>query len=601
MLIFMLMRLFFILFNASLSGSMPFSGLLQAFLHGLRLDLSMSAYLTVFPLLLWVLSQFVHSKTAGKIFAGYTALMLALVFIISLVDAELYSYWGQKLNAYASSFARFPKEMFSFSSGISWSKLLLFTGVGLIVFRIAYDNITMPIPGMSVEKRWQVPVFFTGFAGLLFLMIRGNIGMSPINQSFAYFSDKPFLNHAAVNSTWNFVATLTDRSEDEAKNPYTFTDEASASAVTDSLYRNAFASTGIQLSRHRQPDIVLIILEGWTADVVEFTGGEKKVTPWLNRRALSSLVYTDYYASGNRTDKGLAAIISAQPALARSSIINKLQKFSDLPALPRSLAGQGYTSTFVYGGESEFANMKAYWINCGYKKIVDINSFGKAVMPESWGVHDDELYRMVLKELNKPGSPRFLTALTLSSHEPYKVPHKSIFAGKDESDRYRNSVHYADQCLGHFLEEAEKQPWYEHTLIIIMPDHGHQQPLARLPYEPARFHTPFLVTGGALNPQLRGIRVSRVSQQTDLAPSLLHQLGIDTRPYSWGSNMFDTLSPGFAAYTYNDGIGFVSGSGSSVYDYEAGKIIMGEGKDSLNLARAGRAFHQAYYNEYLKR
>lgn len=602
MLMFVVMRLLFILFNTKIAAGIPLQETVLSFVHGLRLDLSTSAYLTIVPLLCWLVAQLTNSKWPAKFHTFYSVAVVSLVFIISLIDAELYSYWGQKLNAYASSFAKFPVEMLSFSSGISWSKLLLFVSISVVIIKISYDHITVAFaPEPAPQKTVSALLFFIGMGALLFLMIRGNIGMSPINQSFAYYSDKPFLNHAAVNTTWNLIASLTDETEDETKNPYAFTNKEEAQRLTDSLLNNGAGHTPLQLTLQAKPDIVLIILEGWTADVVGFTGSEKDVTPNMNALANGSLTYTQFYASGNRTDKGLAAILSGQPALAKSSIINKLQKFSDLPALPASLNENGYNSTFVYGGESEFANMKAYWINSGYQHIVDIHQFDKAVLPESWGVHDDELYAMLLKQIGKTASPKFITALTLSSHEPYQVPHQSRFKGSTEADKYRNAVHFADECLGKFLKQASLQSWYNNTLIVIMPDHAHQEPLGRSPFEPARFHIPFVVTGGALNPALKGISIARPAQQTDVAPALLSQLGIDNHAFKWGSNMFDTSASAFAIYTYNDGVGMVNKNGFAVYDHEARRCILAKSSDSSAIIKTARAYQQTYYNDYLKR
>lgn len=602
MLMFAIMRFLFILFNGKIASELPIKDLALSFVHGLRLDLSTSAYLTVIPVLLWLLAQFVPARWPDRILTTYNILVMIIVLSITLVDAQLYSYWGQKLNAYASSFARFPKEMLSFSSGVSWGKLLFFVLFSSFLVKITYDNVTLRFSEIGTTlKAWVTLLTFILFGAVLFLMIRGNIGMSPINQSFAYFSDKPFLNHAAVNTTWNFMASLTDETEEEKKNPYSFLKDQEAEQLVDSLFNQHTAHAPLKLTNLQKPDLLLIILEGWTADVVAFTGGENGVTPNLDRLAQNSLTYTQFYANGNRTDKGLAAILSAQPALAKSSIINKLQKFSNLPALPKSLSMQGYNSTFVYGGESEFANMKAYWINSGYNNIVDIHQFNKAILPENWGVHDNELYDKLLKVMNNTTSPRLVTALTLSSHEPYHVPHQSNFSGSTEGDKYRNSVHFSDECLGHFLSQAEKQPWYNNTLIFILSDHAHQEPLGRSAYEPARFHIPFVVTGGALNPALKGVAVSRPAQQTDLAPGILAQLGADHQEYRWGTNLFDTTSAAFASYTYNDGIGFINDNGYVVYDHEARRTIMASGPDSIGLTKTARAYQQVFYNEYLQR
>lgn len=602
MLMFALMRFLFIMFNGKIASTMPFGELTMSFVYGLRLDLSTSAYITVVPLLLWLLAQFTSVKWMDHLLTGYNILVLIIVATLTIIDAELYAFWGQKLNAYASSFAKFPKEMFSFSSGISWGKLAFFLPLTFFLIKIIYDNMPVKLAnaGGTIKPHWAALVFIL-LGGTMFLMIRGNIGMSPINQSFAYYSDKPFLNHASVNTTWNFIASLADETENEKRNPYSFIKDEEAGQLVTGLFRHNKASLPIAVSKVAKPDVVLIILEGWTADVVGFTGGEQGVTPNLDLLAGEGLTYTHFYANGNRTDKGLASIISGQPALAKSSIINKLQKFSNLPALPGCLAEIGYHSKFVYGGEAEFANMKAYWLNCGYEQIIDIHQFDKAILPESWGVHDDELYTKLLQEIGSTPSPRFVTALTLSSHEPYNVPHQSRFSGSSEADKYRNAVNYADACLGSFMEKAKKEGWYNNTVFIILPDHAHQEPKGRTAFEPARFHIPLLITGGALNPALRGIKVNKIGQQTDLAPSILALLNIKKNPFKWGQNLFDTTNAGLATYTFEDGIGLINAQGYAIYDQSGKRPIMLAGNDSLENMKKARAYQQVFYNEYLAR
>lgn len=439
MLLFIIMRAMFLMFNGKISSTFTLNEILSTFGYGLRIDLSASAYLTVMPLVLWFIARVTSNKWPDYLLTFYNIIIIVSVVAISIIDAELYSFWGQKLNAYASSFAKFPKEMFSFSSGVSVGRLVFFITLISFLVKVTYDN--LPVKLNFIEQELKIGVTLLGFitiGSVLFLFIRGSIGMSPINQSFAYFSNKPYLNHAAVNTVWNFVASISEQREGERINHYQFMDREGATQLIDSLMQKQDSSNqvSLQLFNQPQPDILLVILEGWSADVVGFTGGEQDVTPHFNKLANESFVYTNFYANGNRTDKGLAAIVSAQPALANSSIVNKIEKFTQLPAIPNSLKKYGYQSAFVYGGEAEFANMKAYWLNSGYADITDIHQFNKAVLPESWGVHDNELFDKVLEKMEKLPSPKFVTTLTLSSHEPYKVPHKSNFTQESQADLY---------------------------------------------------------------------------------------------------------------------------------------------------------------------
>jgi phosphoglycerol transferase MdoB-like AlkP superfamily enzyme len=437
---------------------------------------------------------------------------------------------------------------------------------------------------------------------LLFLGIRGSVGKSAINQSSAFYSSTIFLNHTAINTTWNLLASFIESSEDTKRNPYVFMEEDEAKKIVDSLFTQPTTSTLILNTP--KPNILLIVLEGWTADVIAPLGGEPNVTPNLNALCGEGLLFDQFYANGNRTDKGLAAIISSQPSLAHSSIINNIQKFTSLPSIPSVLKPLGYRSSFYYGGASEFANMKGYWLSAGYDHIIDLNNFTLQQRNAEWGVHDDVLWQKVQEGLATTKAPFFATVLTLSSHEPFTVPHRNpTFDGKDDPNLYRNSVNFADKALGAFFDKAKQQPWYANTLVLIVSDHGHQWPKDRLAYDPQRFHIPLLLTGGALAESFRGTVNHILAGQVDVAATLLHQLRVPSTNFTWSRNVLDSAYTPFATFVYNDGIGYVHPKGTIVFDQESKQRILSSGDSSQfsQIEKKARAYEQIYFQEYLKR
>ncbi|MCU0422475.1 MAG: sulfatase-like hydrolase/transferase [Bacteroidia bacterium] len=600
--LFMIMRIMFILFNGKIASELPYQELLKSFLYGLRLDLSMAGYLTIIPLVVWLIHGFTGGKWADVFIKFYHILIIIFILTLCLIDAELYQYWQHKVDAYALSFSKFPKEMMSFSSGISWGKLIFFVTLFSFLVKMAYDNIMVKLS--AVQTMWGIAGRLGGFVGLaavLFLMIRGSLGMAAMNQSFVYYSNIPFCNHAALNTTWNFLSSLLQQNSDNKHNPYSFISDEAASkiymeAVTPKLQTQPLALTAVQY-----PNILFIVLEGWSAATTELTGGDASITPSFTSIAKNGLSFSQFYANGNRTDKGLAAIFCGEPASAKSSIINNLHKFTNIAAIPQMFLSKQYHTEFVYGGESEFANMKAFWLSTGFKKITDVHSFDQAIIPENWGVHDNELYAKLINSLSVAKPPFFAAALTLSSHEPFNVPHNSSFTGNDEAAKYKNAVHYSDECLGNFLVQATTQPWYKNTLIFILSDHGHEQPNQTKPYLPKKFHIPCVITGGALNPNLKGVKINQVFQQTDISKSLAETFQFDSRSFTWSNNMFDTLNYSFATYTFDDGVGIVDRSGFVSFDQISKKIILTNSLDSAALTQLARAKQQLYYSHYLER
>jgi phosphoglycerol transferase MdoB-like AlkP superfamily enzyme len=143
---------------------------------------------------------------------------------------------------------------------------------------------------------------------------------------------------------------------------------------------------------------------------------------------------------------------------------------------------------------------------------------------------------------------------------------KTKFPGTTETALFRNSVYYTDQELGKFLREAQKQPWYAHTLLVLAADHGHRLPGNTAQDWPVGFHIPLILAGGALQPAARGRVVSTIGSQTDVAATLLKQLNLPAQNFTWSRNL---LAPGavpFAYYCYNNGFGTVAPGGAFWFD-----------------------------------
>ena len=148
--------------------------------------------------------------------------------------------------------------------------------------------------------------------------------------------------------------------------------------------------------------------------------------------------------------------------------------------------------------------MKSYLQTAGYEHLVERNDFPLSSLNSKWGAHDGLLFDRLQADLSRQPTPFFVTAFTLSSHEPFEVPMRQHFAGQDVTSLFRNSVYYTDAELGRFLRTARQQPWYAHTLLVLVADHGHQQPDDSPERSPAKFRIPLVLAGGALQNGARG-------------------------------------------------------------------------------------------------
>jgi phosphoglycerol transferase MdoB-like AlkP superfamily enzyme len=413
------------------------------------------------------------------------------------------------------------------------------------------------------------------YTALLVVPLRGGTQQIPVNQSDVYFSRVAFANHAALNAPWNLMNALVLRGEDQPLTP--FMPDSSARRLVGKLYPRAVgqpvpADTTTDYLSEARPNVLFIILESFTAKLVHNAGGELGVTPNLDSLARTGISFSNMYAAGDRSQKGLVSLLSGYPSQPTTSIIKFPRKTEHLPHLCRVMTGAGYRSHYYYGGELAFANMKSYLQTAGYEKFTERSDFAVADQNSKWGAHDGVLFDRLLSDLRQQPQPFFVTAFTLSSHEPFDVPMKTKFPGKDEASLFRNSVHYTDKELGRFLRAARQQPWYAHTLLVLVADHGHAQPGNSANQDYRKFHIPLVLAGGALRPEARGKVVATIGSQTDVAATLLQQLHLPAAEFVWSRDLLAKHPVSFAHYFFNNGFGTVTSAGQVTFDNISQKV-----------------------------
>ena len=317
--------------------------------------------------------------------------------------------------------------------------------------------------------------------------------------------------------------------------------------------------------------------------------------------ARMGILFNHLYAAGDRSQKGLVTLLSGYPNQPTTSIIKFPRKTQRLPHLCRTLAAAGYHSSYYYGGELAFANMKSYLQTAGYERLTERSDFAATQQNSKWGAHDGVLFTRMLADLAQQPQPFFMTAFTLSSHEPFDVPMKTKFPGASETAKFRNSVFYTDYALGQFLREAKKQPWYAHTLLVLVADHGHMLPGPSSNQSPHKFQIPLLLAGGAVRPASRGRVISTIGSQTDVAATLLAQLRLPATGFVWSRNLLAAHPVPFAFYCFNDGFGAVSPDGAVTYDNVSRQAWERDGPVRDAQVKMGQALEQVSMDDFTRR
>ncbi len=210
-----------------------------------------------------------------------------------------------------------------------------------------------------------------------------------------------------------------------------------------------------------RPNVMIIILESFSGYVIGELGGDSVVTPNFNRYAREGILFSNFYASGTRTDKAIPAILDGYPALPAQSIIKEPKKSQTLPNIVKMLIDQGYNSSFWYGGEINFANFNSFVIGSGFNQIITKDNFSPENYNSKWGVHDHVMFKALEDSMKSVREPFVDVVLTLSSHEPFDVPMERVIQGDGILEKYKNSVFYADKSLGSFLDWARQTDMVE--------------------------------------------------------------------------------------------------------------------------------------------
>jgi phosphoglycerol transferase MdoB-like AlkP superfamily enzyme len=580
----------FMAYNADFTAALTWQERFLSMLHGLRMDASITGYFLAFSGLLLTLSAISNSLWLSGTLTWCTMLFLILCSVMVTVDLELYRHWGFRLNTTPLLYIG-SEAMGSVHPWILTKLVLIFLALTATFSYVFYRKIYPFIRYMS-ETRSKSAVSLLFLSAVMFLPIRGSFTVAPMNTGFVFYHNtKPYANHTAVNVVWNFLYNVR-KSTSTAEYPVNFVDRDKAEALFKTLYPKNDSTHRVFASP--KPNILLIILESFTADVVEPLGGLPGVTPNLNMLCREGILFDNFYSSGDRTDKGLISILSGYPAQPRTSIIKLPAKTQRLPQLNQYLKNFGYKTSFIYGGDIDFANFRSYLATSGFDHLTELDDFDKRLYTSKWGVHDHYLFEKAIAELDTISDPFFKVILTLSSHEPFDVPTKSVFDGTDEEAMFLNSCHYTDQALAAFITYCKTRPWWSNTVVVITADHGHRNPGNKALHEKERFRVPLLLIGGAI----RGDSVIHtIGNQTDIANTILGQLDKASPRFIFSKDLFGNNTQSFAAYFFNDGFGFITRESYVVHDNQGRKWLINEGAGEHEL-ELGKAYQQTLYTDY---
>jgi phosphoglycerol transferase MdoB-like AlkP superfamily enzyme len=388
------------------------------------------------------------------------------------------------------------------------------------------------------------------YSGFYIVMVLASVGLLNATERLQYHDNK-YVNELQANGYFKFYNAFISN-ELDYKDFYPMIPWKEAFFTLHKQYYSGMKNK--QIIRNIAPElhknIILITIESMSADYLTMYGNKQKLTPYLDQLMKEGMCFTNLYAAGNRTVRGLEAVTLCVPPSPGESII-KRKNNEHLFSTGQLLRQRGYQIMFMYGGDSYFDNMKAFFSGNDYQ-IVDQKKFapGEITFKNVWGVCDEDMYHKAIKEFNKDyrsGKPFLGHIMTVSNHRPYTYPDGRITIANKKSRE--GGVKYTDYAIHQFLQEAAKQPWFKNTVFVITADHcASSAGSTDIPID--KYHIPAVIySPGFIKP----MRVNTLMSQIDIMPTLFGLLHFSYISHFYGQNVFArNYQPRVVVATYQD-------------------------------------------------
>ena len=511
--------------------------LVPVLIQGLRFDLVLLGIVCIVPVLLFpLLASTRRLFPAWQTFLRvYLPVMLLLAMFMELATPSFVQQFDSRPNALFFEYLNHPREV----TATLWAAykiplliaVVLMIGAGVVLAR-RYRRMTvnMSSPGL-LGAALVLPVLLVVCLGL----VRSTTDHRPVNPSTVATSKDPLVNDLALSSAYTALYAFYEKRHESAGG-FRYGQISNEEAVAEvrngmSVDPQEFLSAEYPTLHHQwlhEPadkprNLVIIVEESLGAEFVGSLGG-LDLTPNIDALSAEGIWFENLYATGTRSARGLEAIVSGFTPTSARSVVKLPKSQRNFFTVAGLLAQRGYDTSFIYGGESQFDNMRRFFVNNGFERVIDQKDYVDPVFTGSWGVSDEDLFSRAHEAFSGSGDkPFFSLVFTSSNHSPFQFPDGRIELFDEEKGTVNNAVKYADYALGQFFELAKKSDYWDDTVFLIVSDHNSRVYGADIvPIE--RFHVPALILGGSIS----SANFVPVASQIDLAPTLLSLIGVSS-------------------------------------------------------------------------
>ena len=530
--------------------------LLEILLQGIRVDIIQLGLLAIIPLLLAPILATQHFFNFWRKFT-YIWVILSIVLLVFLEASTpgFIAEYDVRPNRIFVEYLKYPKEVFS----MLWRgfKVDIFTGLGFTLLAIWAMRRFMQ-PWLNASSTWSNKKLALIWPLILVLMafgIRSSLGHRPANPALFAITQDSMVNSLVLNSGYSvFYAVYGLQHESKSSDIYGKMPKAEIFKLTGAKNTDipTLKTLTPSVKRDKPLNLVIILQESLGATFVESLGGVP-VTPNLEKLKEQGIWLERLYATGTRSVRGIEAVTAGfQPTPSESTVKLSLSQknFFTLAAL---LGKQGYSTEFIYGGESHFDNMRGFFLGNGFQQITEEKDYKNPVFVGSWGASDEDLLNKTHAQLlahHASGKPFFTLAFSSSNHAPFEFPDGRIELYEQPKATDNNAVKYADYAIGQFFEKAKKSPYWKDTVFLIVADHDIRvRGDTLVPIE--HFHIPGLILGADIQPK----KITSIASQIDLPVTVLSLMGINAQHPMTGRDLSSEpanyLGRAMMQYNYN--------------------------------------------------
>lgn len=558
--------------------NVPIEDILKAYFIGWRFDNVIIAYLFIIPFLLCIIKSIYKSKATliKNIIFYYFAITSSLVMPVLAADIPYYQYFNTRMTYSILNWFNTPNVVFSMLKENSdyYLYMLVFVMfvVTVIIFYRKINRYWKKYPADKSRKNSfiKVPVLYILAAILLFAMMRGKLlSKKPINWSDAFCSVHQLPNQLGLNAAFTFFSSLKDWKTIEKTNVNLIDIKTAINYIHQEYNLSPIDTAKSPIAHFIKADgdehkynVVIVLMESMTKGFMGESGFfNPSLTPFLDTLAKHSIYFSKIFSDGIHTFNGVWSVLTSMPSIpAETNLMENLDNIQNFSGIGNTLLAKGYTTFFSSPHDVNFDNIGGTAAAAGFKIISSPNDFLNKDAVSTWGYPDHVQFEKGIPRLTQfynEGRPFLATFLTVSNHGPWTLPNPLPYGCNIKSqDPKTRAVEYADWSLKHFIDLAQKQPWFKNTIFVFVADHGsnlHPEYEANIWYKriPIIMYAPYIFHENKV--------VNNLGGQIDIFPTIMGILNMSYVNNTLGVDILKTKRNAIY-FDYNSMVGAANDS-----------------------------------------